>query len=172
LVKRKSETELPLSISSRSSLQYHKHKYLQTYPSTFKQDHGIQDKKMILGVASVWNEQEGLNDFIELSRLLEENTEMHGHYKIVLVGLSDSQIKDMSKKAPNILVLPRTNSAKDLAEIYTAADVFVNPSHEETFGITTAEAQACGTYSIIYKDTACEEIINQSRLFGKHLLKD
>ncbi len=40
-------------------------------PNTFKQDHEIQDKKMILGVASIWNEHKGLNDFIELSRLLE-----------------------------------------------------------------------------------------------------
>ncbi|MBE5839573.1 hypothetical protein [Butyrivibrio sp.] len=40
-------------------------------PSTFKQNHGIQGKKIILGVASVWNERKGLDNFIELSRLLE-----------------------------------------------------------------------------------------------------
>lgn len=147
---------------------------------------------MILGVASIWNERKGLNDFIELSRLLEEETtrqglnktqeESKGHeesahknntvlqdntsnaaYKIVLVGLFDSQIKELSKKAPSILALPRTSSAKELAEIYTAADVFVNPSYEETFGLTTAEAQACGTYSIVYKDTACEEILDYNK---------
>lgn len=50
-------------------------------PSNFKQDHGIQDKKMVLGVASVWDERKGLNDFIELSKLLEP-----ARYQIVLVG--------------------------------------------------------------------------------------
>ena len=45
-----------------------------------------------------------------------------------------------------------------MAAIYTAADVFVNPSKEETFGLTTLEAISCGTPAIVYKDTACEEI--------------
>lgn len=111
---------------------------------------------MILGVASTWNERKGLNDFIELSKILDSD-----QYKIVLVGLNDSQIKELTTNT-NILALPRTSSAKELAQIYTAADVFVNPSYEETFGLTTAEAQACGTYSIVYKDTACEEIINNT----------
>ena len=124
-------------------------------PSTFRQDHNLKDKKIILGVANVWEKRKGLNDFIELSKLLED-----GKYKIVLVGLSDLQIKELSQKAPNILALPRTSSAQELTEIYSAADVFVNPSYEETFGLTTAEAQACGAYSIVYKDTACEEIMD------------
>ncbi len=110
---------------------------------------------MFLGVASTWNERKGLNDFIELSKILDPD-----QYKIVLVGLNDSQIKELTANT-NILALPRTSSAKELAQIYSAADVFVNPSYEETFGLTTAEAQACGIFSIVYKDTACEEIICQ-----------
>lgn len=109
---------------------------------------------MILGVASTWNDRKGLNDFIELSKILDPD-----QYNIVLVGLNDSQIKELTTNT-NILALPRTSSAKELAQIYTVADMFVNPSYEETFDLTTAEAQACGTYSIVYKDTACEEIIN------------
>lgn len=87
---------------------------------------------MILGVASTWNERKGLNDFIELSKLLDPD-----QYKIVLVGLNDTQIKELTTNT-NILAFPRTSSAKELAQIYTAADVFVNPSYEETFGLTTA----------------------------------
>ena len=61
----------------------------------------------------------------------------------------------------NIKGIERTNSAKELAAIYTAADVFVNPSVEETFGMTTIEAKACGTKAVVYKGTACEEVINK-----------
>lgn len=124
-------------------------------PSTFKEDHGIQDKNMILGVASIWNDRKGLKDFIELSKMLDSEK-----YQIVLVGLNDNQLKELKEKNINIIGLPRTSSAKELAQVYTAADVFVNPSYEETFGLTTAEAQACGTYTIVYKDTACEEIVD------------
>lgn len=121
-------------------------------PSDFRQKYGLEDKKIILGVASVWDERKGLKDFIALSELLEEP------YKIVLIGLTHSQIDALP---PKILGLPRTNSMEELAQAYTAADVFVSPSTEETFGMTAMEARACGTEAIVYKDTACEEIVNQ-----------
>ncbi len=120
-------------------------------PSNFRERFGLKDKKIVLGVASVWDERKGLYDFVKLSELLDEE------FAIVLVGLSEKQIKEMPK---SILALGRTNSTKELAEIYTAADVFVNPSREETFGMTTIEAKACGTEAIVYKGTACEEIVN------------
>ena len=79
-------------------------------------------------------------------------------YAIVLVGLSEKQIKDLPK---NIKGIQRTNSLQELAAIYTAADVLVNSS-VETFGMTPVEAQACGTPSIVYEDTACEEVALQN----------
>ncbi len=57
-----------------------------------------------------------------------------------------------------ILAIGRTDSKMELAEIHTAADVFVNPTYEETFGLTTLEAVSCGTHTIVYEDTACEEV--------------
>ena len=121
-------------------------------PGDFRQKHGLEDKKIILGVASVWDERKGLKEFLALSELLDERC------KIVLVGLTQEQIAGLPK---TILGLPRTNSMQELAEIYTAADVFVNPSAEETFGMTAMEARCCGTEAIVYQDTACEEIVNQ-----------
>ena len=121
-------------------------------PSDFRERYGLQNKKIVLGVASVWEERKGLNDFIKLAQMLDDN------YAIVLVGLTEKQIKQMPKK---ILGIKRTNSAKELAAIYTAADVFVNPSVEETFGMTTVEAQSCGTNTIAYQGTACEEVSKQ-----------
>lgn len=121
-------------------------------PGDFREKHGLTGKKILLGVASVWEERKGLGDLIALSRQLDDT------YKIVLVGLTQKQIKSLPEK---ILGLPRTNSPQELAEIYTAADVFLNPSREETFGMTTLEASCCGTPAIVYRDTACEEIARQ-----------
>lgn len=118
----------------------------------FRERYGLEHRKIILGVASVWDERKGLKDFIALSEMLDER------YKIVLIGLSDSQIEALPS---GILGLPRTNSMQELAESYSAADVFVNPSTEETFGMTAMEARCCGTEAIVYQDTACEEIVNQ-----------
>ena len=118
--------------------------------SDFKKRYGLQDKKIVLGVASVWDERKGLADFYKLASMLDER------YVIVLVGLTQKQIAGL---LPNMVGIQKTSSPRELAEIYTAADVFVNTSKEETFGLTTIEAQACGTKAIVYKDTACEEIV-------------
>lgn len=112
----------------------------------------MQNKKIILGVASVWEKRKGLNDFIQLAGMLDDD------YVIVLVGLSKKQIKQLPK---NIIGKSRTNNSSELAEIYSAANVFVNPSVEETFGMTSLEAEACGTPSIVYQGTACEEVAHQ-----------
>ena len=118
--------------------------------SNFRKKYGLQNKKIILGVASVWSERKGLNDFIKLADLIDSDT------RIVLVGVNKKQKKHLPK---NIVAIEKTNNAKELAEIYTAADVFFNPSVEETFGMTAVEAMACGTYTIVYDHTAVAEII-------------
>lgn len=116
----------------------------------FREKYGLIGKKIILGVSSVWDARKGLNDFIKLADLIDSDT------RIVLVGVNKKQKKHLPK---NIVAIEKTNNAKELAEIYTAADVFFNPSVEETFGMTAVEAMACGTYTIVYDHTAVAEII-------------
>ena len=120
-------------------------------PSDFRKKYGLENKKIILGVASVWDRHKGLDDFVKLAEMI------NGTYVIVLVGLSEKQMKRLPQ---SVIGIARTNSKVELAEIYTAADVFVNPSREETFGLTTLEAISCGTQVIVYKGTACEEVVH------------
>ena len=117
----------------------------------FVQKNNLSGKKIILGVASVWNNRKGLEDFISLSKKIDDNK------KIVLVGLNKSQIADLPD---NIIGIERTNNIGELADIYTSAFVFVNPSREETMGLTTVEAMACGTPVIVYNATAVPEVVD------------
>ena len=103
-------------------------------------------------MASVWEARKGLQDFIDLSPLLD------ARFQIVLIGLTAKQAASLPE---GILALPRTNSVRELAEAYTAADVYVCPSVEETFGMTVLEARCCGTPVIVYQGTACQEITDQ-----------
>lgn len=121
-------------------------------PGDFRKQHGLEGKTILLGVASVWDERKGLKDFAALSELLDES------YRIVLIGLTDKQIEALPDR---ILGLPRTNSLAELVQAYSEADLFLNPSAEETFGMTTLEALCCGTQAVVYRDTACEEIVEQ-----------
>ena len=122
-------------------------------PSDFRERYGLQNKKIVLGVASVWEERKGLNDFIKLAQMLDDN------YAIVLGGLTEKQIKQMPKK---ILGIKRTNSAKELAAIYTAADVFVNPTYEDNYPTVNLEAKACGLPIITYNAGGSPEAAGKS----------
>lgn len=110
----------------------------------------ITAKKVILGVASTWGPRKGLNDFLKLAKLLDSE------YIIVLVGLSEEQIAILPE---NIVGIKRTDNVDQLVDLYSSADVFVNPSIEETFGLTNIEAMACGTPAIVYNSTACPEVV-------------
>lgn len=121
-------------------------------PSDFREKYGLEGKTLVLGVASVWTERKGLQDFMELRKLLDDRC------AIVLVGLNEKQTESLPE---GILGIPRTHNARELAQIYTAADVYVNPSREETFGMTTLEAVCCGTPAIVYRGTACEEVVGR-----------
>lgn len=121
-------------------------------PGDLRKRYGLEEKKILLGVASVWDARKGLRDFVALSQMLEERC------KIVLVGLNQEQIRQLP---PRILGLPRTNNITELAQWYTTADVFVCPSYEETFGMTAMEARACGTEAVVYQNTACQEIVEK-----------
>lgn len=115
-------------------------------PSDFREKNGLVGKRIILGVASVWDKRKGFEDFIELSKIVDENT------KIVLVGLSKAQLPNLPK---NILGIERTDNAKELAKIYTAADVLFNPTYEDNFPTVNLEAQACGLPVISYGKPHC-----------------
>lgn len=117
--------------------------------NNFKKNNSI--KKMLLGVASTWEKRKGLDDFIQLRALLPSE------YTIVLVGLSNEQIANLPE---GIWGLERTDSLNKLVELYSSADVFLNLSVEETMGLTTVEAMACGTPVIVYDATALPEAVD------------
>lgn len=118
--------------------------------SFIREKYNLQNKFIILGIASIWSHHKGLNDFIQLNKKLDSS------YKIILVGLNKFQMNTLS---PNIIGLERTENINDLAALYSSADVFINPSVEETFGLTTVEALACGTPAIVFNATASPELI-------------
>ena len=116
--------------------------------SYVRQKLGLEDKKMILSVSDGWNERKGLFRLLELAEIAPAD------WHFVVVGLSKKQIAAMPG---NITGMERTWNQQELVELYSAADVFYNPSVEETFGLVTAEALACGTPAVVMNKTACPE---------------
>lgn len=108
------------------------------------------EKKLLLGVANVWDKRKGIEDFIELSYRLPKD------YQIALVGLSKHQIINLPS---SIIGVPKTDSVDELVAIYSQAYIFINPSKEESFSLVTVEAMACGTPVIALDTSAVKELI-------------
>ena len=118
--------------------------------SNLRAQYDLQNKKIILGVANVWEENKGLECLIKMSEDLSDS------WKVVVIGLSNEQINNIPS---NMLGLKRTANVRELASWYTVADVFVNPTLEDTYPTTNLEAQACGTPVVTYDSDGASETI-------------
>ena len=120
--------------------------------SNFREKYGLEGKRVLLGVAFDWGKRKGLDIFTELSKRLGDD------YKIVLVGTNDEIDADLPD---NILSIHKTANQRELAEIYSAADLFLNPTREDTFPTVNMESLACGTPVITFRTGGSPEILDE-----------
>ena len=98
--------------------------------------------------------------FIELSKRLDER------FQNVLVGTND----DIDGQLPaNIISIHKTDNQKELAEIYSATDLFVNPTREENYPTVNMESIACGTPVLTFNTGGSPEILDSTYL---HSVRD
>lgn len=120
--------------------------------SNLRKELGLNGKIVLLGVATAWSKEKGLDDYAKLSKVLPDN------YVIVLVGLKEEQFNDVPD---SIIKQTKTFDLRRLAEYYSMADLVLSLSYMETFGLTVAEGLACGTPAIVYDRTASPELVSK-----------
>jgi glycosyltransferase involved in cell wall biosynthesis len=118
-----------------------------------KKHYNINERKILLGVSSVWSYYKGLDVFCELYRRLDSTK-----YQIVLVGTDENVEKNLPD---GIISIRRTTNQSELAELYTCADVFVNPTREDNYPTVNMEAIACGTPVVTFNTGGCAEIVTE-----------
>lgn len=106
-------------------------------------------------MAAVWDERKGLKDVFKLSEKLSDE------YLIIVVGVTRLQMKKLPQK---VVGITRTDSISCLAELYSIADVFLNPTYEDNYPTTNLEAISCGTAVITYNTGGSAE---SAMLYGK-----
>lgn len=118
---------------------------------SFRPTDSIRDNKLtIVGVANNWEPRKNFDFFVNLAKRLPEA-------QINIVG--NASWTQKRKSGSNIKFLGRIANPSQLSGIYTNADVYINASREETFGMTTIEAMACGTPVIVNNTTALPEVV-------------
>ena len=128
------------------------HPYEECENENYRKKIGVDHEFVILGIASGLSKEKGLD---ELLAVAEANKDA----KVILVGI----IPDGIEFPENVITLGEIKSKEELSRIYSMADVFVNPSPQETFGKTTAESLSCGTPVIGYDMTATSELLDDNR---------
>ena len=121
-------------------------------PSSFIRKHNLEGKHILLGVASIWSREKGLDEFVKLYRLLDANE------ALVLVGLSDAQAAVLPE---GIVKISRTANVEELAGIYSAAEVLVNLTLQENYPTVNLEAVSCGTPVVTYDTGGCRETVSE-----------
>lgn len=126
---------------------------------------GLEGKKVFLAVSDGWSERKGKNLLYQFTDYLNPDE------VLIMVGLSEKDLKSCPKQ---LLGMGRTENLQQLVELYSAADIVLNPSYEETFGMITAEALSCGTPVIVSNATASPELVNSTcgRIIEKGNISD
>lgn len=114
--------------------------------------YGLGNKHILLGIASIWSREKGWFDFMELAKLLRDDE------VIVLVGVKPEAKKQLPA---NIVGIARTENVGQLAELYSAADAFINPTWQDNYPTVNLEAIACGTPVITYRTGGSIEAVTE-----------
>lgn len=121
-----------------------------------RKKYGLGNKHVLLGVASIWSKEKGLDDFVQMAKLLHEDE------IIVLVGIKPEEKKKLPAK---IVGIARTENIQQLAALYAAADAFINPTWQDNYPTVNMEAIACGTPVVTYRTGGSVEAVTEETGF-------
>lgn len=121
--------------------------------SDLRTKYGLENKKIVLAVASLWGERKGWSEYLRLASLIDNDT------VLVMIGLNDNQLKSLPS---GVIGIKRTSSINELVEWYSCADVFLNLTHEDNFPTVNIESLACGLPIISYKTGGATEAFDEN----------
>lgn len=125
---------------------------VQPDDKAIREKYGLEDKKIILGLASIWSKEKGWDDFVKMSEMLNDDE------VIVMVGVTEKQQEELPK---GVVGIRRTENVRQLAELYSAATAFVNPTWQDNYPTVNLEAIACGTPVVTYRTGGSVEAVTE-----------
>ena len=125
---------------------------VQSDDKALREKYGLVDKKIILGLASIWSKEKGWDDFVKMSKILNDDE------VIVMVGVTEKQQEQLPK---GVVGIRRTENVRQLAELYSAATAFVNPTWQDNYPTVNLEAIACGTPVVTYRTGGSVEAVTE-----------
>lgn len=124
-------------------------KYDENNENQLCNDLKLQGYKVVLHVTpSILQPLKGSQYVLDLANRMP-------YIKFIIVGYKNERIDNLPD---NVILIPHTNSKRELASYYQGADVSILTSKRESFSLVTAESLCCGTPIVGFKAGAPETI--------------
>jgi glycosyltransferase involved in cell wall biosynthesis len=120
----------------------------------------------IMGLAGKWIDPINRDAFFYIIKQMQPSD------RFLLFGSNDGHVSLLNnisiskEQRERLITFGYTTNRKQLAALYTMADVFINCTHEESFSLINVEPQACGTPVVTYANTGAQETVDNQCGFG------
>lgn len=126
---------------------------------------GIPEDRISVLYVGRFSKDKGVYDLTDIIKTVDTLQEGKFFFHLVGGGPEENRIRELLS-GENFKITPYVDDQKQLASIYSSADVFISCSTSDTYGISILEAQACGVPVVAYKDTSFEELVLHKELLA------
>lgn len=124
-----------------------------------RQSLGVEPgRKLLLYVGRLAKEKNTARLFKSFAILNERRPEAF-HLLVIGEGPQRKQLRELQEQYRNVSWIRYCAEPRELARYYRAANLFVHPGVQETFGLVALESQACGTPVVGIRGSAMDDLI-------------
>ena len=127
--------------------------------NTTRAVHGLPSDRILLLYVGRLAQEKNTHTLFDAFSLLVQRRPGVFHMLVIGDGQQREQLRAAQAATGAITWLPYCADPQELAQLYRAADLFVHPGTQETFGLVALESQACGTPVVGINGSAMDAII-------------
>jgi len=120
---------------------------------------GIAGSRRVLLYVGRLSKEKNTTLLCRAFEILEGTAPGQFHLIVIGDGAQRRQMQELRTRNPNVSWRRYCAQPAELARFYRAADLFVHPGTQETFGLVALESQACGTPVIGIRGSCMDEAI-------------
>lgn len=120
---------------------------------------GVQSGQKLLLYVGRLAKEKNTTTLFRAFEMLEKQRPDNFHLLVIGDGPQREQLTELQSRCKNVSWIQYCNDSADLARYYCAADLFVHPGVQETFGLVTLESQACGTPVVGIRGSSMDRIV-------------